>query len=128
MKNLLKILATYATLEAAAFLCFYLWRRVPVNELWFPYLLYFFPPLGAMPLILWALRARNRPKVFAVRFSIAMAMFFFLIAIAMYFSGILSAAGAVGISYYVFATIFCLVVAIVQGYRIAYKAANSKPG
>lgn len=124
-----KTLGLYALIEAASFaLIAPFWHGIMFKDVWGLYQLFLSPAVAVIPLIYYANQAYNRPKAFAIRFALAMAVFFVMIAVAMHYSnamgrlfGISSSAGKS-----IFVAVLCGTIAAVAGYRKAYKLALSK--
>ncbi len=123
LRDLLKSLAVFAIFESSVFGVISLVFRISPNKLWFPFLLFFIPPLVALPLIFHASQYRDRPKSYAYRMAVAVFAFITLEGISMFYSGLLNwmIPGATSVWGLIFSIAFGATVASVSAFYTAYK-------
>ncbi|MFZ0637248.1 MAG: hypothetical protein WA755_04800 [Candidatus Acidiferrales bacterium] len=92
--------------------------KVPLDKLWRVYLLFLAPALAGLPLIFYAQRIRDRPKLSAFSFALGLGVDIALLGIATVYSG--SADWLLQGNWTGFATIFTVASATIFGSLLGY--------
>jgi hypothetical protein len=129
LKDIAKSLGIYALIEAVGAGLISFGLGIPFQKIWPSYVLFLLPMLFGLPLIYNSRRFPDRPKSRAIRFAFAMAVFSFLIFVAMYYSGLydfLMSPRPTSVGELVFVALFSVAAAGGSGYFIAYGRMTSR--